>query len=105
MKITNLLAIFNHFGLAHQTGKLQEECTELAEALDIGTKVFTGDPNRAIDTPGIVTEMADVAVMLAQFKYAMPELWADVEAEANAKIERTLKRIKIGYYPTIGKVT
>ena len=97
MKITNLLAIFNHFGLAHQTGKLQEECTELAEALDIGTKVFTGDPNRAIDTPAIVTGMAGVTILLAQFKHAMPELWADVEAEANDMIENKMHKI--------GKVT
>ena len=98
MKIDNLLFIFNNFGIAKQLDKLHEECGELSEAITISMQAYQGDADKAIQTPAIISEMADVAVMLAQFKFAEPHIWEQVEAEVEAKIDRTLDRIKSGYY-------
>jgi len=98
MKQLDLIKIYRHFRPQGQIRKLQEECTELADAIHISMTAYMGDAHKAMQTPAVITEMADVTVMLAQFKFCEPELWEQIEEEAECKIQRTLERMETGYY-------
>ena len=95
-----MLKIINHFGLKNQLKKFNEECYELIEAIR--------DYDNALDSEyckdfnklkkHIVEEIADVQVLLNQFK----TLWGIYDDEIvdvmEYKINRTLERIESGYY-------
>lgn len=80
-----LMIIADHYGLTNQTMKLVEECNELAiEAMKIreGHLPFN-----------LVSEIADVEIMIAQIKYLCGIDDADIEKEKEFKIHRQLERM------------
>ena len=83
-----LIEITNHFGIQSQMAKTLEELGELIAEL-------ARDVNRGDEclTDGTLQEMEDVSVMLAQLL-----LSKDYKIEIDKKIDRTLERIKNGYY-------
>lgn len=81
-----LMQIFDHFGATNQAEKLMEEATEL--------RVEIIEDNYL----GIIEELADVEVLLDQIKVKYEIYPEEVESIKKEKIDRTLKRIKDGYY-------
>lgn len=81
-----MLKIILHFGYKNQLKKLNEECYELIEAILENNREH------------ITEEIADVQVLLNQFK----ELWEIYDDEIvkvmEYKTNRTLERIESGYY-------
>ena len=71
--------ILNHYGYRHQVIKLFEEMAELQVALCKGG-----------DKQDILTEIADVEVMLGQIKIALD---IDTTDEKRRKVRRQIKRI------------
>ena len=87
-----LFKIFSHFGYRKQLRKFNEECYELTEAMLDNDKEH------------IKEEIADVQVLLNQFK-ELYEIYDDEIVEImEHKIDRTLERIKAGYYDKSTKV-
>lgn len=81
-----LFKIFSHFGLRKQLKKLSEECYELIEAMLDNDKEH------------IKEEIADVQVLLNQFK-EYHEIYDDEIVDImEHKIDRTIERVKSGYY-------
>lgn len=104
-----LLKIIEHFGVIHQLKYFQSEIFELNEAIlyrehpnDIARPFI--DFNAKINnktSPNIehiAEEIADCYVMLEQFKFYYGIEDMDVKEIMNKKIDRTIKRIKEGYY-------
>ena len=83
--------IIDHYGAAHQKIKLCEECGELIQAL-------CKSPDDSPDvTADIVEEMADVMVLIMQFRESMAPYWYGVfERTIDQKIDRQLERIANG---------
>lgn len=85
-----LLEIINHYGVNHQQRKLNEECFELQEAIiEYETESFYCVPSKK----HITEELADVMVLLEQFK-----LYYEISSEEISKIfwkkvNRQLERI------------
>lgn len=97
-----LLEIINEFGVNNQQRKLQEEIFELQEAITINEiseiKGYEIDGEENNYKRLILEEMADVMVILNQFiaYYEIPH--KELRNMCKKKINRTLKRIKEGYY-------
>jgi len=81
-----LMQIFDHFGATNQAEKLMEEAAEL--------RVEIIEDNYL----GIIEELADVEVLLDQIKVKYEICPEEIESIKKEKIDRTLKRIKEGYY-------
>ena len=81
-----LLSIIKYFGINEQLVKLHEEVGEL-------TVECIKD-----DYFNIVEELADVTILLKQLQYFFEIDNEEIEIMMNEKIDRTLKRIKDGYY-------
>ena len=81
-----LFKIFSHFGLRKQLKKLSEECYELIEAMLDNDKEH------------IIEEIADVQVLLNQFKELYKIYDDEIVEIMEHKIDRTLDRIEEGYY-------
>lgn len=86
MKEKELKKIIEHFGVSNQIIKLNEELAEL-------TVEIVKD-----DYFGIQEELADVYVLLKQIQLYFDIADEEIESVSNEKIDRTLKRIKEGYY-------
>lgn len=93
-----LLYIINHYGISNQLRKFNEEVFELNEALieheileDCG---LFKDSDESETRQHIIEEIADVVVMLLQFKehYYIGE--KDIIKIMNEKVNRQLERIK-----------
>ena len=95
------LKIFNHFGYRNQMKMLNEECFELLEAIDNYEDV-KGDCSdleiQDIFRAHVVEEMGDILNVLSGFifKYKIDE--KELKFGMNKKLDRTLERIKSGYY-------
>ncbi len=85
-----LLKIFVHFGDETQRNKLCEEFRELQD--ELYRFVVLGDEC------GMLTEIADVLVLMLQFMYAYGYEFDDLKDEVIRKINRTIQRIEDGYY-------
>ena len=85
-----LLEIINHYGVMHQLKYFQSEVFELNEAIIKGENPF--EPIQDIEH--IAEEIADVCVMLLQFKEYYHIDGNDILKIMNEKIERQLDRIK-----------
>ena len=87
----DLLKIINHYGLMPQLKYFQTEVFELNEAIINAEYLPFKDEN---DIEHITEEIADVLVMLSQFKeyYHIEE--KDILKIMEEKIERQLKRIE-----------
>lgn len=104
MNDRNLIRIFSHFGYREQLKKLNEECYELIEAINDyeGQKQvcmeFCSSLHCDKEKEHIKEEIADIQVLLNQFKEEY-EIWDDEIVDImERKIDRTLERIKAGYY-------
>lgn len=86
-----LLKIINHYGVDNQQRKLAEEVFELNEAI-INAEFLPFKDKKDIDH--IAEEIADVAVMLLQFKEYYHIDGNDILKIMNAKIDRQLKRME-----------
>ena len=76
-----LKQIFNHFGLETQLQKLIEECGELIQAIC------------KRDEENMLEEIADIEVLISQFKLIFPEYTSRISEIRRMKIERTIGRI------------
>ena len=85
-----LLKIINHYGVNHQQRKLQEEVFELNEAIIRAENKY--EPIQDIDH--IAEEIADVEVMLLQFKEYYHIDGNDILKIMNEKIDRQLERME-----------
>ena len=103
---TKLLQIISCFGVNNQQRKLQEEIFELQEAIikqeknAEDYKLYRCDtayvPDRYIKD--IKNEMADVLVLLKQVQLNYGIKDEDLLLNISNKTDRTIKRIKEGYY-------
>ena len=81
--------IINHYGVQHQLVKLCEECAELAQQ---AAKCYDKGIPYSED---MIEEMADVQIMLMQFRRILPNYWYDRLYEIQRqKLDRQLKRIE-----------
>lgn len=93
----DLLKIINHYGVNHQQRKLNEEVFELQEAIlnrQINWNYDTGVQDIKPFDEHITEELADVMVLIEQFK-----LYYGISSEEVAnifwqKVNRQLERIK-----------
>lgn len=88
------MAIFNHYGFAHQLDKTQEELSELSSAID-AMRLCSGNGQRYI--PGLTAhdlmdELADTLIMATQLTQFCGAEW--VSDRIDYKLDRQLKRIK-----------
>ena len=94
------LKIIEHFGVNNQQRKLQEEIFELQEAII----EYKYDENKIYPEveeclkKHILEEMADVFILLGQFKSFFDVSDEELEKTILKKINRTLDRIGSGYY-------
>lgn len=100
IKDDNYLKIINHYGINNQQRKLAEEVFELQEAIisannfkeNVGVNIFTGKVPEEFYNH-IAEELADVIVILEQFKryYNIPD--DEIEKIKDFKVKRQLERI------------
>lgn len=86
MKDKDLKKITEHFGVSNQIIKLNEEVAELTVEI-VKDNYF-----------GIQEELADVYVILKQIQLYFEIEDEEIDSVSKEKIDRTLKRIKEGYY-------
>lgn len=82
----NTMAIFEHFGEKNQIEKFKEEMAELIEAIERKGKA------------SILEEMADCALLFEQFRAIYNIHHNDIQQMIKIKQNRTMDRIKTGYY-------
>lgn len=82
--------IADHYGREAQSGKLAEECVELAHA---AMRYVAGKATR----DEVLEEIADVSVMIGQMSYLLDDGTGDasrtIRRIVDEKIERTMRRI------------
>ena len=92
LKADDLEGIKEHFGITEQVKKLKEELLELIDELD----QFFNSRGGLIDFDGLISEMADVQICIAQVAGSIGgEEYRKIFLN---KISRTKMRIKSGYY-------
>ena len=87
-----LYHIFNHFGYKYQVLKIDEESKELQEALIEAYK----EPSEQ-NKQHVAEEIADVIVVLKQFKQHFKISDNKLKELVDYKIQRTVDRLKSGY--------
>lgn len=89
----DLLKIIKHYGVNAQQRQFNEEVFELQEAITAYENDYEG-LNMGNDTSHIAEEIADVMVMLNQFKayYGIPN--ETILVFMRGKVDRQLERIK-----------
>lgn len=94
----DLLEIINHFGVENQQRKLQEEIFELNEAITQyeTLKDYIGHYQDMKDH--ILEELADCEILLSQLKINYGYDFNEFNNLKRKKVNRTLKRMKEGYY-------
>ena len=90
-KENDYLAIINYFGVNNQQRKLQEEVFELQEA-KIKFESGIGDIH------DVEEELVDVTVILHEFMELYEMDGVKLAFRDRAKVERTIERIRNGYY-------
>ena len=99
----DLLKIIEHFGINNQQRKLEEEIFELEEAITINqlkeTVEYEIPLTEIVGTrEHIAEEIADVMLILEQFKTYYGITNEEITNIFWSKADRTLKRIESGYY-------
>ena len=92
-----LLKIINHYGIRNQLKKFNEECYELEEAiLDYQTEIayFDEDEMTLSIKKHIAEEIADVMVMLEQFKLYYGISSEEITKIFWSKVDRQLGRME-----------
>lgn len=91
LPIEKAAKIIKHYGTAHQKIKLCEECAELIQA--VCKSLDNGNADNI--TEDMIEEMADVQIMLMQFRRILPNYWYDRLYEIQRqKLDRQLQRIE-----------
>lgn len=87
--------IASHFGKPSQSLKLIEELSELIHEVSVLSGLSFSDRSRTVIHNNLVEEIADVYIMLEQFKflYDIPDEF--VSYCIDYKLDRTLKRYDI----------
>lgn len=75
-----------HFGINRQLSKLAEECGELTQAAM--KSMYGSDFNSSLDN--LAEEMADVGILIDQFRLAFPRL---IDGPANDWREKKIDRL------------
>lgn len=93
----NLLKIINHYGVNHQQRKFQEEVFELQEAIltkeiDYQSSDTTVSMDKA-NLEHITEEIADVMVMLEQFRLYYDIPTEEIRKVMEYKVKRQIDRI------------
>ena len=103
----NLKSIIDHFGVNNQLKKFNEECYELIEAIKLYQEACFNSEGEIGDLmvlakhkQNITEEIADCMVLLNQFIIYFKIDTGAVHTELIDKTNRTIKRIKEGYYET-----
>ena len=99
----DLLKIIEHFGINNQQRKLEEEIFELEEAITINqlkeTVEYEIPLTEIVGTrEHIAEEIADVMILLEQFKVYYGITSEEITNLFWSKVARTLQRIETGYY-------
>lgn len=99
----DLLKIIEHFGINNQQRKLEEEIFELEEAITINqlkeTVEYEIPLTEIVGTREHITEeLADVMLLLEQFKTYYGITSEEITNLFWNKVARTLQRIESGYY-------
>jgi NTP pyrophosphatase (non-canonical NTP hydrolase) len=89
--MNDLIDIFNYFGYETQRRKLIEEVNEFLDEILLFEKGI-GDIEK------VEEEMADIVVLLEQFKTVYELSSYELENIVEDKIYRTKERIRAGYY-------
>lgn len=88
----DIKTIADHFGYSNQVTKLLEEIGELLQSVakELNNETYENAMH-------VIEEIADVEILLEQYKYlnAGYDLVGKIKKQ---KIQRTLERIKSGYY-------
>lgn len=91
---TKAAAIMQHYGAEHQKDILIEECAELIQAAEKSRRGVLEEDKPAY-TYDMISEMADVLIMLWQFESIMSAYSRQCfEDEIQRKLRRQLKRIE-----------
>ena len=85
------LKIVEHYGSKHQRYKAAEELSELQTLI-----LQDANQNGKVPLSRMIEEIADVYVMLRQIEMIYEIDSRDIEPIIEAKIDRTLNRIKMG---------
>ena len=99
----DLRIIFAHFMAEHQLAKLREEADEFIDAFE---SYYMHAPENPDNWEHLIEELADVDVVLDQFKLTLADdaqrdgklYHTLLEKKKAEKIERTLDRMRSGYY-------
>lgn len=87
-------AIMRHYGAEHQKDILIEECAELIQAVEKSRRGVLAE-DKPTYTYDMISEMADVQIMLWQFKSVMTAYSRQCfEDEIQRKLRRQLNRIE-----------
>lgn len=91
-----LLKIINHYGVNPQQRQFNEECYELLEAITEYkyVEVYKGSPAEKHHKEHIIEEIADVQVLLNQFKLYYGIADREVKRVMIEKLERQMERIE-----------
>ncbi len=92
--------IYEHFGFANQIMKAREECKEAEESMrnyHFGVVLNVDPLEQAADREHMIEEMADAWIMFQQMIYAL-SAEDDFDEKVEEKIQRTLVRMKEGFY-------
>lgn len=79
---TGCKIIFSHYGEEHQRKQLCQECGELIVAVTKG------------DLENVIEEMADVLVVIDQFRIDNPKINKKLDLIMMSKVNRQLERMK-----------
>lgn len=91
---TKAAAIMQHYGAEHQKDILIEECAELIQAVEKSRREIFAEDKPAY-TYDMISEMADVLIMLWQFESIMSAYSRQCfEGEIQRKLRRQLDRIR-----------
>lgn len=92
-----LLKNINHYGVDTEKRKLNEECYELIEAITEYryVEIYKGSPAEKYHKEHIIEEIADVQVLLNQFKLYYGISDEEVKNVMIEKIERQMERIGV----------
>jgi NTP pyrophosphatase (non-canonical NTP hydrolase) len=93
---TKLLQIISYFGVNNQQRKIQEELFELQESIiELETSKIRDYEEKL---KHVIEELADVEVLLREFILEYGISYEDLILTMKSKVDRTIKRIKEGYY-------
>lgn len=93
----NVLRVVNHFGVRHQAKKLNEECSELLEAVvDYENGKYYMEEEKALQSyrEHVVEELADCVFVLEQIASFYNVVPTELYDQLGFKVNRTIKIVE-----------